>query len=216
MLRKPLKAVLGIFVSLFLVSFTFADVVPIEFADPDGDGTFTIADGTTGIGGLTANPATYGTLGYFVNTGGLLCFGNASGDVSGNPTFDGLFNVRSSGAYSNAVTFSNGDLIDDNAGTTGWGVVGGLGGSGDRDGLAAGIHLLAFRTALGNFGWMEINYDDGGTSGVGDDIILIEQSFIETVSGQAITVGDRGVIPEPTSITLLSLIGLAGFRRRRR
>jgi hypothetical protein len=183
----------------FVTAQNFDDVVgslgylnaysAISFADPSGDGVFTYpTDPRTAA--LTATPSTHGTLGWF-STSSLLCFGNASGNFSGNPTFDGLFNTDPSGAFSTATSFAPGALIDASAGTTGWGVVGGSG-SGSRGGVTPGNHLLGFRTAEGHFGWMDVTYTNGGTSTTTDDAITINGSYINPTPGQAVIAGAIG------------------------
>ncbi len=159
-------------------------VIPVSFADPGGNGTFTLADDPT-TAALTATPATGGTLGWF-NSGGLLCFGNASGNTSSNPSADGLFNINAAGNFSTAMTFPPGAVIDATTGTTGWGIVTSqtIG-----EGLTDGTYNLGFRTAAGNFGWMNVTLDEAGTANTtGDDTFTINEAFIESVPGVGIEV----------------------------
>ena len=109
---KSVFFVLGATLFTVLAAQADADIVAISFADPGGGGTWNSGDPDTSP--LTATPGNYGTLGWFSagGTGFRLCFGNASGDFSGGPTFDGLFNDDPAGVFSTATTFASGDLID--------------------------------------------------------------------------------------------------------
>lgn len=144
----------------------------ITLNDPNGNGVFNASDNTTSP--LTATPSEFGTLGWF-NSGGLKCFGNASGNYSGSPTFNGLFNINANGTYSTAMTFSNGDEINSSSGTTGWGII---------SYLPVGNHNVGFRTASNHFGYMNITYDGSN--------ITINNMVVNPVAGEGIIVGSSG------------------------
>jgi hypothetical protein len=137
------------------------------FPDPDGNGVFNGNDPTQT---LISTPSTYGTLGWFIGNP-LRCFGNASGDLSGAPTPDGLFNIDPVGNYSTPMTFNSGDMIDNSTGTTGWGVI---------SNLTPGDHIVGFRTILNHYGYMRLTWD-------GTDITLNEV-VVNPVAGAGITV----------------------------
>lgn len=181
-----------------------AAVVQINF-NAGADSLFTQSDGT--IQAITTNPGTFGTLGYFNQ--GLLCFGNAHGDFSGNPTSYGIFNVNPAGFYSAAMTIPLGTTVSEALGTTGWGII--SGGPGNP-GLSSGNHFIGFETSTGNFGFMNITLVDDGTGSISADSIKINYAFVESSAGQSITVS---AIPEPSLVSLLGL-GSLGFAIRRR
>lgn len=210
-------------VLVFSLGMLHAEVVPVTFADPGGNGTFTRANDST-TAALTATPATHGTLGWF-NTSTLLCIGNAAGNTGAGATSDGLFNVSANGGFSTAMTFDHGAVINAATGTTGWGII--TGSTAER-GVAPGTHNLGFRTAVGHFGWMNLTLDDAGTANTpGDDTITINAAYIESELGVAISVGlaaavvtnnsDRGpgslrqaIVDSQVGGTIIFAAGLSG------
>ncbi|PIQ47788.1 MAG: hypothetical protein COW03_13460, partial [Cytophagales bacterium CG12_big_fil_rev_8_21_14_0_65_40_12] len=159
----------------------------IVFVDPSGDGVFNSADQTRSP--LTANPSAFGTLGWF-NSGGLKCFGNSSGNYSGAATFEGLFNINSSGTFSTAMTFAEGDIVNTSTGSTGWGII---------SNLPVGTHNVAFRTASNRFGYMNLTYDGSN--------ITINRSVINPIPGEGIVIGSGVGAPDITVNTDLGNCG---------
>jgi hypothetical protein len=208
-MQHPLKSLRSLSATLItfgsLTGGANAAVIQVDF-DGGADSLFTQSDGD--ITAITTTPNTFGTLGYF--TQNLLCIGNADGDTSGMPTTYGIFNTDAAGNFSSAQTLSLGAVVSDALGTTGWGIIAG---TASFPGLASGDHFIGFETSTGHFGYMNITLADDGTDSVATDSIAINYAFVETNSGQSITVS---AIPEPSSALLMGLAVLGMVARRKR
>jgi len=70
---------------------------------------------------------------------------------------------------------------------------------------------IGFQTSSGNWGWANVSWNAAGKA------LTFNSAYVESVSGNTITVGDTGIsaAPEP-SRALLGLAGLAGVALRRR
>ncbi len=68
---------------------------------------------------------------------------------------------------------------------------------------------IGFQTNTGNWGWATVSWD------ATEKALTFHSAYIESISGNTITVGDIGAVPEP-SRALLALAGLGGVALRRR
>lgn len=183
---------------------------------------------------LSTATSTYGSSDFWSVTGaGAQNFGNMYARGNTNSIMLG----RDGGSFAGAVyhqsivgthdykynglptLFSAGTLID---GSAGFGLSGNNGSIGrsfwfnsynsDFD-ITSNINNqnIAFRTSGGNLGWANVSWDAAA------NVLTFNSAYVESVPGQAITVGDIGAAPEP-SRALLALAGLAavGLRRRRK
>ncbi len=173
-----------------------AAVIAVSF-DMGPDGNFTPADGN--LSPMVATPNTVGSVGRYAS--GLNCFGNGIGNFSGSPQTSGFFNINSAGSgnFSRMTTFPPGAVIDASRGLTGWGIISG---TSPGNGLVGGTYNFGFRTTTGNFGWMNVTLNEGGTPNApNNDVITINQAFVETVVGAPITVGAGALEASSASIT---------------
>lgn len=170
------------------VSFSFGP----ELNQSDGFGNFTVVGGSFGT---------------------LLAFGDSSSLGLG---VDG---VGYGAVYHDGSSFGQAGLASffTDATVIGGGGNGPLGQAAFRNNYVSSLNFttdqlnknIGFRTSTNHWGWANVSYDATAKS------LAIHSAYVESIAGNTITVGQIGVIPEP-SRALLALAGLAGVALRRR
>jgi len=86
--------------------------------------------------------------------------------------------------------------------------------NGHRDGTEAGENFLALRTVDNKYGWLSFNMGDGTSTAITLNYFAYDDLAISPETGPSLVNG--AVTPEPATMSMLALGGLAMLRRRRR